>query len=204
MRDGPGSVPTPAFFFEQLKMMIRALTVIVCLFATAPAWGQDVGALFRTGLAAVEASQVPGVSDEKRDTLLDKAIAAFRRILIFQPDLARPRLELARAFFLKGEDNLARQHFERVLASEQPEAVAKNVQRYLDAIRARRRWDAHFGFALAPDSNVNAASSEEIVFLYGLPFTVNDESKPSSGVGLILWGGAEYEHPLSERFELRA
>ncbi len=136
--------------------------------------------------------------------MLDAAIAALRLILIFQPELNRPRLELARAFFLKGEDKLARQHFERVLAGKPPEAVAKNVQRYLDAIRARRRWDAHFGFALAPDSNVNAASSADIVWLYGLPFTVSDESKPSSGVGLIVWGGAEYEHSLSQRLKLRA
>ena len=64
--------------------------------------------------------------------MLDAAIAALRRILIFQPELPRPRLELARAFFLKGEDNLARQHFERVLAGKPPEAVVKNVQRYLD------------------------------------------------------------------------
>ena len=132
------------------------------------------------------------------------AIARFRAMLIRNPDLPRPRLELARAFFLEGEDNLARHHFERVLAGKPPEAVVKNVQRYLDAIRARRRWDAHFGLALAPDSNVNNASTADIVWLYGLPFRVTDESKPSSGVGLIVWGGAEYQHPLSNRWRLRA
>ena len=132
------------------------------------------------------------------------AIARFRAILIRNPDLPRPRLELARAFFLAGEDKLARHHFERVLASDPPEAVVKNVQGFLDAIRARRRWDAHFGFALAPDSNVNTATSAEIVWLYGLPFRVTDESKPSSGVGLILWGGAEYEHPLIPQARWRA
>ena len=132
------------------------------------------------------------------------AIARFRALLIRNPNLPRPRLELARAFFHAGEDNLARRHFERVLAGKPSEAVAKNVQSFLDVIRARRRWDAHFGFAFAPDSNVNTATSADIVWLYGLPFRVTDESKPSSGVGLIVWGGAEYEHPLSERFKLRA
>ena len=132
------------------------------------------------------------------------AIARFRAMLVRNPNLPRPRLELARAFFHAGEDNLARRHFERVLASEPPEAVVKNVQSFLDAIRARRRWDAHFGFALAPDSNVNTATSADIVWLYGLPFRVSDESKPSSGVGLIVWGGAEYEHPVSQRLKLRA
>ena len=82
------------------------------------------------------------------------AITRFRAMLIRNPDLPRPRLELARAFFNAGEDNLARHHFERVLAGNPPEAVVKNVQGFLDVIRARRRWDAHFGFAFAPDSNV--------------------------------------------------
>ena len=132
------------------------------------------------------------------------AIERFRAILIRHPDLPRPRLELARAFFLSGEDNLARQHFERVLASDPPETVVQNVQGFLDVIRARRRWDAHFGFALAPDSNVNTATAAEIVWLYGLPFRVTDESKPSSGVGLIVWGGAEYEYPLTPQARWRA
>ncbi len=35
---------------------------------------------------------------------LDEAIAAFRSLLITQPELVRVRLELARAFFLKEED----------------------------------------------------------------------------------------------------
>ncbi len=50
------------------------------------------------------------------------------------------RLELARAFFLKHEDTLARLHFEQVLAGDVPPAVAANIQRFL---RARRRWQAH-------------------------------------------------------------
>ena len=39
-----------------------------------------------------------------------------------RPGLVRVRLELARAFFLKGEDSLARSHFERVLAGK-PAAI---------------------------------------------------------------------------------
>ena len=181
----------------------RHLEALELLRSLVEADPDDVKVLLLTGLAGISASNEPGLEEEAREALLDAAIAALRRILIFQPELSRPRLELARAFFLKGDDNLARHHFERVLASEPPAAVVENVQRYLDAIRARRRWDAHFGFALAPDSNVNAASTADIVWLHGLPFTVTDESKPSSGVGLIAWGGAEYEYPLQPRWRLR-
>ena len=59
------------------------------------------------------------------------ASASFRTILIDQPELVRVRLELARAFFLKGRGRAgAREHFERVLAGDVPDAVvAANVQR---------------------------------------------------------------------------
>ena len=61
---------------------------------------------------------------EERDEKLDEAIAAFRAILVDSPELVRVRLELARAFFLKGEDTLARRHFEQVLAGRLPPPVA--------------------------------------------------------------------------------
>lgn len=52
-------------------------------------------------------------------------------------DLVRVRLELGRAFFLKGEDTPARRHFEQVLAGKPPAAVALNVNHFLNRIRAR-------------------------------------------------------------------
>ena len=123
----------------------------------------------------------------------------------------RVRLELARAFFYKGEDTLARGHFERVLAGEVPEAVKVNVQRFLVQIRARRRWTVYMGAALLPDSNIGSGTDEEVTYLnvFGferqLPFDVNPaEEQTVSGVGASLWAGGEYQHPLGERLRLRA
>ncbi|MDD9857283.1 MAG: hypothetical protein OXU96_04460 [Gammaproteobacteria bacterium] len=47
---------------------------------------------------------------------------------------------MARAFFLKGDDALARRHFERVLAGDPSPAMAANIRRFLRAIRDRRKW----------------------------------------------------------------
>ena len=63
----------------------------------------ETDVLFLIGLAATGASQQPGVSGDVRDTLLDAAIESLRIILINRPGLVRVRLELARAFFLKGD-----------------------------------------------------------------------------------------------------
>ena len=128
-------------------------------------------------------------------------------MLVNRPDLVRVRLELARAFFLKGEDGLAKEHFERVLAGNPPAGVALNVNRFLAQIRARKRWSVRVGAALAPDSNVTARSGERTILLdtqFGrLPFTYQGD-KPRSGIGIALWAGGEYQYPVNPRWRLRA
>ena len=76
----------------------------------------EANVLFHIGLAAVGASHKLGLSEDAREALLDAAIAAFHSMLVRKPGLVRVRLELARAFFLKGEDKLARRHFESCLS----------------------------------------------------------------------------------------
>ena len=164
--------------------------------------------LFLRGLAALKASQRPGEGGDESRPLLDEAVAAFRAILVGRPELVRVRLELARAFFLKREDALARRHFEQVLASRPQPVMAANIDRFLDMIRARRRWQARFGAAIAPDSNLNAASGARTILLdtpFGrLPFTRRGDISPKSGLGLSVWGGGEYQIPLAPLWRLRS
>ena len=164
-------------------------------------------ALFQYGLAAIGASREPDIPEEKRDALLDEAIGVFHAMLVKRPELMRVRLEFARAFFLKGEDTLAREHFERVLAGKPPPAVALNVNRFLGIMRARKRWSVRVGAAFAPDSNISSQSGERTILIdtpFGrLPFTYQGD-KPKSGVGVAFWAGGEYQHPLNPRLLLRA
>ena len=166
----------------------------------------QIAPMFRAGMEAVTAAQRTS-EPQARETLLDEAIANFHAILVRRPNLVRVHLEIARAFFLKREDGLARKHFEQVLAGKPPAVVAANIQRFLDRIRARRRWQAWFGLGIAQDSNLNTASENRTIWLdtpFGrFPFLRDEESTPKSGYGLALWGGGEYEHPLGERLRLR-
>ena len=180
--------------FNEALLILRPL---------APKHPDFIDVHFLIGLAALRHSQLPSVAEEKYAHFLDEAIMAFRAILIRHPGLVRVRLELARAFFLKGEDSLARRHFEHVLAGRPSPVVAAKIRRFLDLIRDRRRWSSHFGFSLAPDSNINAASDSDIIYIHGLPFRRDSESGASSGVGVILWGGSEYQHPINKRLRLR-
>ena len=180
--------------FEEALIVLRLLALV---------YPGQTDILFLTGLAAIEASRKPGVSEEARYTLLDEAIAALRTMLIDRPGLVRVRLELARAFFLKGEDSLARGHFERVLAGKPLAPVVANVQRFLAEIRVRRRWTMYLGAAMSPDSNIGGASDEQIIYINDLPFRRDAEELTTSGIGVSVWTGGEYQHPLGDRLRLR-
>ncbi|MCE2520893.1 MAG: DUF560 domain-containing protein [Alphaproteobacteria bacterium] len=160
--------------------------------------------LFLYGLAAVGAAQHPGRTEEEREALLGEAIAAFHTMLVARPDLVRVRLELARAFFLKGEDSLAAEHFETVLAGDVPDGVKANVGLFLTEIRARKRWSFNLGVAVAPDTNIGAGSDERTIIIYGLPFERDAQELIRSGIGLSFWGGAEYQAPISDSLRIRA
>ena len=92
---------------------------------------------------------------------LDEAIAVLRQACwSIRPGLFRVRLELARAFFFKGEDTLARRHFERVLGRQAAGGGGRSMSnRILGAVCGRASAGASaFGVALAPDSNISSAN----------------------------------------------
>ena len=183
--------------FEDALAVLRPLTE-----------GDEIYAevVFLFGLIAIEASRHQP-EQAQREALLDEAIAALHAMLTVRPELVRVRLELARAFFYKEEDSLARRHFERVLAGDVPDAVKGNVQRFLSQIRARRRWTAYLGASLVPDTNIGGSSDDETIYIevlgVELPFTRAEEDLPTSGIGVSVWTGGGYEHPLTNRLRLR-
>ena len=192
-----------------------ALTALLaCMMLAAAAHAQETppdrddrtAVLFRIGMTALTEAEQAG-SDDARLELYDKAIAAFRLILVNRPELIRVRLELARTFFLKGQDGLARRHFELVLAGGVPPAVAANIHRFLNLMQTRKRWTGYFGAAIAPDSNLNAASESEIIYIdtaFGrLPFQREGDFGAQSGFGVSVWSGGEYQQPLSPKLRLR-
>lgn len=132
--------------------------------------------LFLVGVAALELGQT------------EPAIEALQAIVIARPDLPRPRLELARAYFVAGQDRNARRQFERVRATETDPALIANIDAFLAQIEARRRWRFRGSLAFVPDSNANAATSarEVTVPAFGGPATLSGDDRARSGAGLEL------------------
>ena len=198
--------------------LVTALDLLRRLTAETP---DDPDANFLLGmgaLGALRARTAPDGSAWTREAVAafhDEAVSAFQRVVNAQPGLARPRLELGRALFergrcqravervfehLFGDDcDAAERQFRRAIAGDVPEAVAGNVSQFIGIIRARRRITGHFEVAAAPDSNINSGSSVDCIFIPAFPglcFRLNEESAPTSGLGVIVSAGTNYDHPL--------
>lgn len=133
----------------------------------------------------------------------DTAISLFRRILVREPDAERVRLELARAFFLKGDYDNADRQFRFARAGDVPDEAKRNIDQYLSAINRLREWTVDFAVALAPDTNQNAATSISQISIFGLPFTLDRNARRQSGVGLAGDVGGEWSPILFDNVKAR-
>ena len=133
------------------------------------------------------------------------AIARFRAMLSRDPDLPRVRLDLAFAYFRAGQDRRAAYHFRLALGDKDlPPVVRARALALLDRIRRRKSWSVSGSLALAPDTNINQATSAREVALFGAPGRLSDDARQTSGVGVSanILGG--YEWRLAEALRFRA
>ena len=132
-----------------------------------------------------------------------EAIDRFRAMLARDPALLRVRLDLALAYYQAGEDSSAAYHFRQVLAEELPPLVRARAIGFLDQIRRRKTWSVTGSVAIAPDTNINAATSARQIDLFGLPATLSEDARETSSVGLSASIGGGYEARLSPDLRLR-
>ena len=133
-----------------------------------------------------------------------EAIARFRAMLARNPNLPRVRLDLALAYFQAGEDGNAAYHFRLALGKKDlPAIVRARALAMLDRIRRRKTWSVTGSVALAPDTNINAATSARQVNLLGFPARLSDDARQTSGVGLKANVSAGQEIRLAEDLRFR-
>jgi tetratricopeptide (TPR) repeat protein len=133
----------------------------------------------------------------------DTAISLYRRILVREPDAERVRLELARAFFMKGDYDNADRQFRFARAGDIDDTVKANIDRFLDAINRLRQWTVNVSLALAPDTNQNAATSVAQIDIFGLPFALDKDARKQSGIGVAGEIGGEWSPLLSGNLKAR-
>jgi hypothetical protein len=132
-----------------------------------------------------------------------EGVLALERVLLAQPGHEGARVELARGYYLLGEDARAREEFEAALAAGPPPEVARVIREYLAAIRAREAkyrptamaWiEAGGGY----DSNPRAGVDDPVLTLPVLgEVTVADTGTAKSDQSRLWGGGFRLTGPLS-------
>lgn len=114
-----------------------------------------------------------------------------------KPNVTRIRLEHGRALAAMGHYGSAERELRRALADDPPATVVASVDAALRGIRANRRLFGTASVGIAPDTNINQATSAEQIHLFGLPFEVDPSARRKSGIGVLLQGEIGVRRPLS-------
>lgn len=130
------------------------------------------------------------------------AAVEFRRILDDKPNAARVRLELARMQAMLGNLGAARRELRAAEASGLPPEVDRLIRFYAGSLRERKRVGASIEVALAPDSNINRATRANTLGTVIGDFTLDDDAKARSGVGLSLRGQSYWREELTPGTQL--
>jgi outer membrane protein len=130
------------------------------------------------------------------------AALLFRRILDEQPQAHRVRLELAQMLERIGDEQGARRTLREAQAGGLPPEVARLVDRYSDALRARKPVGASLDVSLAPDSNINRATRSDTLGTVIGEFELGRDAQARSGIGLATRGQAYARLPLSNAANL--
>lgn len=181
---------------DQAKVLLdqgKAVEAFQLLDPVEGANAGDAGFDLLFGIAAIEAGQST------------RAVFALERVLAVQPNNARARAEIARAYLALGETDTARQEFETVQKQGVPPEVSATIDRFLDAVDrldtvSRTTIRGYLEASLGYDTNVNVAPNKGSVAIPGfggLPFTLSAESRANDAPFGTLGGGLSVRTPLN-------
>ena len=119
-----------------------------------------------------------------------RAALLLRQILDDKPDATTVRLELAQLLDRMGDKEAALREVRAAQSAGLPDAVARLVDRYSEALRAARPMGASFQVAIAPDNNINRSTRSDTLGTVIGDFDIDEDSKAKSGVGVSLSGQA--------------
>ena len=145
---------------------------------------------FYYGVAAIDAGHA------------GEGVLALERYVANFPDNQQARLELARGYYVLGDDARAREEFEGVQKTNPPPGVQANIQRFIDAIHAREsQYKTTSGFfaevGVGHDTNVNGGlNSPNITLPVFGPVTLTTGVKLRDNF-LAMAAGGTITHPVA-------
>ncbi|HKX77733.1 MAG TPA: surface lipoprotein assembly modifier [Novosphingobium sp.] len=174
--------------FDEARPLVAALNA-------AP--GMELPYNFLEGLMAMGTGDAPA------------AEVRFRTILKDHPGQTRVRLELAKALMMQGKLSGADYQLRLAESDETlPEDVARIISNARSVIRSNRKFRYGFEVGLAPDTNINSATSAETVDVnFGasrVPLELNEDARARSGMGVTADAYASLRLPVSESVSIIA
>ncbi|MBL4712593.1 MAG: DUF560 domain-containing protein [Gammaproteobacteria bacterium] len=133
------------------------------------------------------------------------AIFALERVIDQHPDFAPVRAEIARAYFLIGENEAAKVEFKKAQKASMPAGSKKLIASYLSTIDERilggvSASSFFISAGLGYDSNVNSATSTSQIAIPTGILTLQS-SETDSAVGLVQ-GGGRFSHAIKRHIKV--
>ena len=140
---------------------------------------------FYFGIAAIDAGHA------------GEGVLALERYLLSFPDNVSARQQLARGYYLMGDDPRAREEFEALRKLNPPPDVVAAIDRFLDSIRLREnRYSlssgAYVELGIGHDSNVNAGPSGANIFVPGFGVQPLSQSSQKASANFASLGAGGY------------
>jgi tetratricopeptide (TPR) repeat protein len=133
-----------------------------------------------------------------------RAVFALERVLAVNPNYLQARAEIARAYFVLGERDSARQQFAAVRAENPPEAARRTIDQYLAALAPQARpLRAYIELAAGRDSNVNAATGRSGIAIPALGGTIgqlNPLAVKQAANFLAVGGGVSVDYGFNDEW----
>lgn len=140
---------------------------------------------------------IQGLIERARGNLRP-AVQLFRKALAADPSLTLVRAELAKTLEMMGEDDGAKHHLELLRAEAPDQQSATAITSFIDRIDAKRPYSFSGYVSVAPSTNINSGTSNDKIYLFGLPFDIDPDSKKTSGIGLSAGLSGAYTKHLAE------
>jgi len=186
---------------SQAESLIRAGKAAEAYTLLAPHETEQAGEVefdYLLGLSAIESGNAV------------RGIFALERALAVEPNHVGARAAIARAHFMLGENDAAREEFQNILDQNPPENAIDSINRYMSAIdRAMgnaTRFNAYLEATWGHDSNINGAPTAQTLFVnfngLPLPVTLSGDTAEDSDNFMALGGGASFNYPVTRTLSL--
>ena len=134
----------------------------------------------------------------------DDAIDIYYYILNYEPNIPKIRYLLAELYLDQESWFRADYYYRSALASKElPDNIQDRVLKALYYIRQNKNWNVWVNLGIAPDNNINNASSGEQCVMTEWGMVCNTLDSPDKSVGFNVSAGGDYEFKITDHWRFR-